>query len=165
MQYPGLVFWHGRIYLVSPRGNAALQVGQFSKPCLLKNVEGPCAPGSTLALKDDLVCGVQFTQPRRQLADRNEFGAGDPADFVLVGFANIDEYEWLFPVQLRLEFRCRDGWDIHLFLRFSVGLRNSTELIVVDEIVDCRISSANRAIGVFADLELSEPHFQRVEAD
>src|SRR5207302_2503068 len=61
-----------------------------------------------------------------------------------------------------------DGRNLGWFLgrhgdRLRRGWMNAAELFVVDEVRDCRVRAAHRAVRVFFQLELTELHPQRVE--
>ena len=74
--------------------------------------------------------------------------------------ANINQNEIVAPVNFGSHF---DRIQLSLcILRSSRLLRNSAEFLVVDKLCDRGILSARRAVGILAQLELTEFHAQRV---
>src|SRR5580692_3813917 len=99
-------------------------------------------------MQNNIVRTVQLTQARRQFTERNQFRSGNSADVILERLADIDKDELLFAIDLCLELRRGDGWNLQFLRRFSVGLRNSAELVVVYQFMNRWVISANRTVGI-----------------
>ena len=116
-------------------------------------------------MDDDLVGAVQFAHARREFADRDQLRAVEVADVPLERLAHVEQHEFFPRIEFLLQIdngHRRDG-------RFGGlgggGLRDAAELLVVDQLGDRRVGRTDRALGIFAELELAELELERVEVD
>ena len=87
--------------------------------------------------------------------------SADVADVVLVRFTHIEYIDVVTAVEPLFQFFHFNFIGSH----FGWGLlaANSAELLVIDQLSDCRIFPARWAIGILPQLELTEFHGQRVD--
>ena len=119
---------------------------------------------TAFAVEDDVGVRVQLARAGGDVAERDEMGAGNAADGELVRLANVDQGELVALVNARFKFRRGD-------LRHWCGFRNrsfdapadAAEFLVINQFVDRRVGSANRAVRVFAEFQFLEPHREGVE--
>src|SRR2546425_451830 len=91
LQRRGLVFRLGRIDLVYPIQDAALQVQNLLEPDRSQEIRGFRAPPARLAVHDDLIVRVELVDALRHVSERDELGPGDAIDLVLVGLPHVDD--------------------------------------------------------------------------
>jgi hypothetical protein len=63
--FAGSILRHRRVDLLCPGSNAALKVAQFLEARFLQDMQGAGAAGAALALQNDVVRTVEFTESRR----------------------------------------------------------------------------------------------------
>ena len=105
---------------------------------------------------------VKLVQALFDRAKRDQFGAGDMADGVLIRLPHVNQGERLAAVHLGFQRGCRNGFAC-CQRRAFVAAPHPAELIVVNQMGHGGMVAANGAVRVFADFELPERHFQRVE--
>src|SRR5256886_2400320 len=113
-----------------------------------------------MAVGHDLAVTVQLREAGRQLGDRNQHGAVDAGNLVLVRLAHVDHEQigvfvpFLFQVLRR---------DLRAVVR-RLG-PDAAERLVVDQPGDGRVGPAHRAVRLFRSLELAELQLEGVEQD
>ena len=130
------------------------------KSRLLKEGHGLSAAPTHLAVHHDLAARVEFVHPLRQIVQRNQVSA-NIADLVFVRLAHIEHEQVFFRVQAPLQI-------FHLNLGNTVAHRlllstNAAKLVVVYQLRDCRMRTADGAVGILPQLQLAEFHSQRVD--
>ena len=111
----------------------------------------------------DVVIGIQLVHALAQLAQRDQDGAGNPADVILVGLPHIQNDGGSPVVQHRPEFLgCHFVGLLGLSRPGRSLRRNAAELLVVDQGLDGGLLSAERALRILAQLQLPELHLQGI---
>src|SRR5215210_1141058 len=111
-------------------------------------------------MDNEVLVLVQLRQTLRQLTQGYELDP-DVGDLVLVWLAHVEHVYVLFVVQLLLEL-------VHGYLRYAVVLFRGAllwdpaELLVVDQLGDRRVLTADGAFRVLAEFHLAQAHAQRV---
>src|SRR5215217_7944909 len=155
-----LVLGYARVDLLAPGRDAAFDVVDVLETRVLQQLDGPGAASSGLAVDHEVLVLIQLHQTLRQLAEGYEPDT-DVGDFVLVRLAHVEHVDLFLVVQLALEIL---NCDLrHAVLLLGGGcLRDTAELLVVDEFGHGRILAADGAVGVLAELHLAEAHAQGV---
>jgi hypothetical protein len=87
--YTKSVFRNGRINLVGPGEDAALQVEDFAETRLAQEIHGLRRTLSAAAMRHDFSRGIEFVNAPRQLPEREKVPF-EIADLVFVGLAHIE---------------------------------------------------------------------------
>ena len=116
-------------------------------------------------MNDDFISGIEFTHARSKLAKRNELRAGNLSHIPLVRLTHIEKDKLFLPIHAGLERLDGDFRHRGFGLFLGTCLRDSAELIVIDQIGDRWVFGANRTAWIFTNLELAEFHLQRVKVD
>src|SRR5829696_4274108 len=155
-----LVLGYARVDLLAPGRDAAFDVVDVLETRVLQQLDGPGAASSGLAVDHEVLVLIQLHQTLRQLAEGYEPDT-DVGDFVLVRLAHVEHVDLFLVVQLALEIL---NCDLrHAVLLLGGGcLRDTAELLVVDEFGHGRILAADGAVGVLAKFHLAEAHAQSV---
>ena len=78
-------------------------------------------------------------------------------------FAHVNQIDLVAAVQARLERRYFNLVFRHASLRFRSGmLGHAAEFVIVDQLMDGPVGSADGALGAFAQFQLAELHVERV---
>src|SRR5438034_9125829 len=85
------ILWHGRVDLVSPTENPALEILYLLEPRLSEKVHGLSASDTGPAVGHDIVCAVELVHVGRQLTQRNQVRAGNPADLPFLRLAHVQQ--------------------------------------------------------------------------
>src|SRR5205814_6663860 len=93
------VLWHARVYLVSPTKNSAFEILYLPEPRRSQKVHSFSASDTGPAVGYDIVCAVELVHSGRQLAQRNQVRAGDPADLPFVRLAHVEQEDGLLLVE------------------------------------------------------------------
>src|SRR5262245_18096937 len=93
LEGPILVFRLGRINLVNPIQDAGLEVQDPLNSNRTKEIRRLGASPADLAQEHDLVLRIQFDVALGNVTERDEHGASDAIDLVLVGLADIHDLE------------------------------------------------------------------------
>ena len=105
---------------------------------------------------------VQFREALLDLAEWHERRALDLRDLELVLFTDIDHRDAKVGV-VECAFHFLHIDLVRVFLRLSRLIWDTAKLVVIDQLADGRVVTANRTLGIAAQLHLAKLHFQRVE--
>src|SRR6185295_13198886 len=94
---------------------------------------------------------------------RNQFRAGYAADRVLFGLAHVYENEVIASIHLRFEFH---RGDFEISSDRDLGLMShSAKLVVINQLVNSGILSADWTLGILSEFQFAELHLHRVEQE
>ena len=110
---------------------------------------------------DDFAGAIEFADALREIAQRDEVAA-EIADLIFVRLANIEDVEIVAAIEARFQIARSDFGDGCL-RRGSFFTANAAELGVVNQLGDGAVCAAERAIGIFAQLQFAEAHGERIE--
>ena len=113
-----------------------------------------------MAMGHDLAMAVELPQPIGQLSQRDEHGAVDVGDLVLVGLTDVDHQQVGVALPFVVELL---GGDLGPIIRRFRA--DPAEGLVVDELGDGRMRAAHRAVGILLQRQLAELQFQRIEQE
>src|SRR5215207_9402291 len=89
-----LIFRDARVHVVRPGGDAALEVDELALEARARErLDGPGAADAALAVDDRLAVFGNLAHALGDLAQRDERGARDARDVVLVGLAHVDDLQ------------------------------------------------------------------------
>src|SRR5213594_3200252 len=156
----GLVTGHLGLDLVRPFVDPANEVLGFAEADFPQEVRDPARADAGLAVHDDFVGRAELVHSGRNLGHRHQDRLVQAGNLPLHRLSNVEEDDRLAPVDLLLQLRDR---DLELLPDLLRRASQAAKLLVIDEFLDRRIRSADRALGVLAQLELPELHPERVE--
>src|SRR5262249_12559017 len=116
------------------------------------------ATDAALAVDYDIGILIEFIQMLRYFAQRDQLRSGNFGDLVFAWLADIEKYEIVAPIDLRLHF----GHVDFRFRHFWLLCGNPAELLIVDQFGNGGVRSASRTIRVFAKFQLAKVHSQGV---
>src|SRR6201996_7355556 len=157
-----LVRREGRVDLVDPGEDAAADVYRVGEARGLQDREDLGAAGAALAVQHNLLVLRHLLQGRavQELALRDQRGAGDADDLVLVRLADVDEEDVAAAVEQARQVLGADRRADHGSLcLFRDG---AAEGLVVDQLGDRRVLAADRAVRVLVDFDRAVVHLQGV---
>src|SRR6185437_11668562 len=157
-----LVFWHRWIDLLAPGPDSADEIRDFSVAVLLKEFSHALAASTHGALDHNFAIAVDLIQPSGHVVHGDK-RAADVGDLVFEWLADVENEEAVAGVEALLEFLHAHLGDTVFHRRLRTPRRNAAELLVVDEMRDSGMLAADRAIGIFAQLQLTEAHGERVD--
>jgi hypothetical protein len=97
-----LVLWNFRVDLVRPGGNAAAKVFCLSlEAALLHEFHRAGAANAAFALEYYFASRVELAHPRRQLAERYQFGTLDLCEREFFGLTHIDQLNFFARIHPR----------------------------------------------------------------
>src|SRR5262249_26542374 len=152
---------NGRVYVVRPSQDSAYEILDSAVPRLFQELDCHAASDSALAVHDDFISGGELVKPLGQSCARNQPGPRYSRYGVLLGLTNVQQHEVVAFIHLRLELERRYlklGPEADLFMR-----RNTAELVVVDQLVNRAVWTANRAVGILSKSQLAKLHLERIE--
>src|SRR5437867_3215810 len=155
-----LISGHLGLDLVRPLVDPADEILRLAEADLPQEVCDAARADAGLAVHDDLVGRAELVHPRRNLGHRHQDRLVQAGNLPFHRLANVEEDDRVALVDLLLQLRDR---DLELLPDLFRWTPQAAELLVVDEFLDRRIRSADRALGVLAQLELPELHPERVE--
>ena len=161
--YGGSVSRHGRIDFCRPRQDAAAKIQNLAEARLPHEIDGLCGTLSGAAVRHDLVGRIEFVDPARQFPDRNEV-TFQIANLVFVGFADVENEELIALIEALLQFPRGNFGHIQIHIR-NFFATDAAELVVVDELMNCRVRPAHGAVGILAQLQFAKLRSQRVEQE
>src|SRR5579883_549027 len=97
----------------------------------------------------------------RNFSERNQ-SAVQIADLIFVWLADVENEQVIAAIETRFELARSNFRHLHIRHR-SFFAANAAEFVIVDQFCNGRILSANRAIGIFSQLQFAELHSQRIE--
>src|SRR3989454_2412632 len=156
----GLISGHLGLDLVRPFVDPADEVLRLAEADFPQEIRDAARADAGLAVHADLVGRAELVHPRRTLGYRHQDRLVQAGDLPFHRLANVEEADRVAPVEPLLQLRDR---DLELLPDLFRWTPQAAELLVVDEFLDRRIRSADRALGVLAQLELPELHPERVE--
>src|SRR5579862_7344893 len=153
------VLRHLRIHALRPRSNPARKIVNLAKSSLLQEGDGLRATPAHFAVDHNFAARIEFVDALRKIVEGNQMSA-EIADLIFVRLAHVENEEILFCIETALQL-----FDLNF--RNSVGHRfllpsNAAKLVVVYQLCDGRMGAADRAIGIFAQLEFAEFHAESV---
>ena len=86
---------------VRPGQNPASQVVDFLESGLLQEIHGLGAAHAGAAMRHDLFAGIQFADPLRKIAQRNQVSV-DVADLIFVRLADVEDEKIVASIQAPL---------------------------------------------------------------
>src|SRR3989475_10217085 len=146
--------------LVSPLVDPADQVLRLAEADFPQEVRDPARPDAGLAVHDDLVGRAELIHAGGNLGDRHQDRLVQARDLPFHRLSDVEKDHLFALVNLLLQLRDRDLELLPDLLRWTP---QAAELLVINEFLDRRIRSTDRALGVLAQLELPELHPERVE--
>src|SRR5687768_8621531 len=151
------------IDFINPTQDTALQVPQLAEACVAQLTERAGTARAGPAMQHDLLRAVELVHAFGELPERKETRAVmvEVGDVPLVWLAHIDDGQRITALHALLQLGGRDFRDGVFFFRGC--LRNTAELLVIDESAHGRLVAAYWASGIFAELELAEPHGEGIE--
>src|SRR5947209_171150 len=165
-----LVFRHAGVNIVRPGGDAALEVDEATfEAGARQRLDGAGAADAALAVHDRLALLFNLVLPVDDLAERDQFRAGDARDLVLVRLAHIYDLQVVAAVEALFQLQGGDLFHLTGLLRLvrrrSLSRRGpeSAELFVVNQALERRVLAADGARRVFPELQLAEAKVPRVE--
>src|SRR6202000_1134179 len=108
-----------------------------------------------------LAVGIELVEAVRQVAKRNQRRT-HVNDLILMRLTHIEDEDIFSGIEAALQFNRRNLRNSVLHGCWFLLWENTTELLVVDQLLDCRMRAANRAVRVFAQLQLAELHGQGI---
>src|SRR2546428_11566029 len=156
----GLISGHLGLDLLRPFVDPADEVLGFTEPNLPEEVRDPARADAGLAIDDDFVGRAKLVHSGRNLGHRHQDRLVQASNFPFHRLSNVEEDDRFAPVDLLLQLRDR---DLELLPDLLCRASQAAKLLVINEFLDRRIRSADRALGVLAQLELPELHPERVE--
>src|SRR6201996_6448850 len=151
-----------RVDLVDPGEDAAADVYRVGEARGLKDREDLGAAGAALAVQHDLLVLRHALQGRavQELALRDQRGAGDADDLVLVRLTDVHQEDVVAPVEHARQVLGADRRADHRGL--GLFRDGAAEGLVVDQLGDRRVLAADRAVRVLVDLDRAVVHLQGV---
>src|SRR5439155_13954066 len=156
----GLISGHLGLDLLRPFVDPADEVLGFTEPNLPEEVRDPARADAGLAIDDDFVGRAELVHSGRNLGHRHQDRLVQASNFPFHRLSNVEEDDRFAPIDLLLQLRDR---DLELLPDLFRRTPQAAELLVIDEFLDRRSRSADRALGVLAQLELPKLHPERVE--
>src|SRR5213594_1134992 len=156
----GLISGHLGLDLLRPFVDPADEVLGFTEPNLPEEVRDPARADAGLAIDDDFVGRAELVHTGRNLGHRHQDRLVQASNFPFHRLSNVEEDDRFAPIDLLLQLRDR---DLELLPDLFRRTPQAAELLVIDEFLDRRTRSADRALGVLAQLELPKLHPERVE--
>src|SRR5580765_1576945 len=104
----GSVAGYGRIHVARPRVDAAGERGQAPVALLPQEFERAQAAHAVMAVQHHIPLAVDLAEALRQTAQRDQLGARDVRDLVLVRLAHVDQQQVLPPFLPRPQLERRD---------------------------------------------------------
>src|SRR5881409_441254 len=156
----GLISGHLGLDFLRPFVDPADEVLGFTEPNLPEEVRDPARADAGLAVHDDFVGRAELVHSGRNLGHRHQDRLVQAGNLPLHRLSNVEEDDRFAPVDLLLQLRDR---DLELLPDLIRRASQAAKLLVIDEFLDRRIQSADRALGILTQLELPELHPQCVE--
>src|SRR3989441_5237652 len=147
-----------RIHVHRPRIDPAAQAAHLREARRLQDLERLERARPVVAMRHHLAVPVQLAEAVRQLTQRNEHGAVDVRDLVLVRLTHVDHEQIGVPVPFTFELLRRDLCPVVRRLG-----PDAAERLVVDQLRHARMLTAYGAVRVLLQLELPELELERVE--
>src|SRR6266513_1822995 len=155
------VFCNGRINLVGPRKDAALQVKDFAETRLTQEVHGLRGTLPAAAMRDNFLRRIEFMYAPGQLPERKQMSL-EITELVLVRLAHIENEQIISTIEPGFELARSDLRHLH-GRAGSFFAAYSAEFVVIDQLGNRRMRSAHRAVRILAQLELAEFHPESVK--
>ncbi len=162
--YPaaGSIFRNAGVDFVRPGGDTAFDALQTIEALLAQELQGLHRAAAGFAVEIVTLLRIQFPEPLLKLAQREEFGARDARDLVLVRLAHINHFDAKPRVFQRFfQFVHGNFVGIHGVLG-CMGV-HATEILIVNQLFDGRMCPAQGTIRISPDFYLPKTHLQSVK--
>lgn len=149
--------WYGGIYFFGPSIDAPLNMADISESMSEEKLKSPGASASRFAMNDDFLVWIQFLKTIRELTQGDQSGTRQTAEFMFIGFPNIQQNKW--SALLKIGIQIVDG-DFRE--RGHIGFAGIRE---VGRFQNGGGSATERAVRVTAEFDLSKSETQGIKVN
>ncbi len=153
---------HFVVDFIRPRRDAAFDTLEIFEALLPQEVERLQGTHSGFAVQIVLRVRIEFRETFVDLAQRQQRHAVHFRDLVFVRFTNVNDLDAEARIIQRL-LHVLHGDFVGIADGLGGGGLDAAELIVINQLLDRRVVTTDRARGIATQLEFAELHVERVE--